>query len=316
VPAPSPTPPAENPGPEIIPANARYVSASSGNDSNAGSETAPWRTLAKAVSSVVPGDVVVLEPGTYGASGTTTNFERSGSSAAPIVFTSAPGSERAVIHGYVRVTASHVRLDSLVFDGPTGDIVAKTTENPKGEQVQVSIMHGTDVELSNSEVRESAWHAGVFVSNAANVRILSNYVHDNGDASTGANLDHGIYWCSGGSGIVKNNKIEDNVAWGVHLYPNATNVVVSHNTITGNGKGGVIVANESSDNQILNNVVTNNNGYGIRAYELSGSGNVARENLLWNNGQNTYGTGISFSGTVVADPKSMSGALLASFGAP
>jgi parallel beta-helix repeat protein len=296
-----------------IPPSARYVSASSGNDSNSGSAEAPWRTLSKAVSSVVAGDVVVLEPGTYGAVGTTTTFGQSGSSSAPIVFTSAPRSEPAVIRGYIRVTGSHMRLDSLIFDGPTGTVVPKSTTNPQGEQVQVSIMYGTDVALTNSVVRDNSWHAGVFVSKATDVRILSNHIRDNGDAATGANLDHGIYWCSG-SGVVRNNWIEDNVAWGVHLYPDATDVIVSHNTITGNGRGGVIVARESSGNQLLNNVVANNNGYGIRAYELTGSNNVARDNLVWNNGQNTYGTGISFSGTVVADP-STSGDTLSEYGA-
>jgi parallel beta-helix repeat protein len=284
-----------------IPSDARYVSASAGNDSSAGSATAPWRTLAKAVSSVAPGDVVVLEPGTYGGSGVTTNVTRSGSAAAPIIFTSEPGAARAVVRGYVRIIASHVRFDSLVFDGPTGGIVAKSSSNPGGEEVQVSIMYGTDVTLSNSEVRDNDWHAGVFVSDATEVDLLSNYVHDNGDAATGANLDQGIYWCSG-SGTIENNVVENNVAYGVQLYPTAAGVTVSHNTITGNRSGGIVVGNEASGNQIVNNLVANNSRYGIRGYNLTGGGNVARENLLWSNGENTAGSGISFSGTVVRDP--------------
>jgi hypothetical protein len=217
-----------------------------------------------------------------------------------------------VILDYVRVTASYVRLDSLVFDGPTGPVVPETSENPGGEQVEVSIMYGTDVELSNSEVRESGWHAGVFVSNATDIRVMGNYIHDNGDVATGANLDHGIYWCSG-SGIAADNRVEDNVAWGVHLYPEASNVIVQHNLISGNGKGGVIVARESSQNQILENLITDNSGYGIRGYELSGAENVAEDNILWNNGSNTAGAGITFSGTVVTDPDTLSDATLSSY---
>ncbi len=298
-----------------IPANARYVSASTGSDSSPGTEAAPWRTLTKAVSSASAGDVVVLEPGTYGARGTTTTFSRSGTASAPITFTSAPGKSRAVILGYIRVTGSHLHLDSLLFDGPTGAIVAKTSENPGGEQVQVSIMYGTDVELSNSEVRDNAWHAGVFVSNATGIRVVSNYIHNNGDYATGANLDHGVYWCSG-SGIVAYNRIENNVAWGVHLYPTSTDVTVTRNTVTGNDRGGVIVARDSSGSKVFKNIVANNEEYGIRGYYLTGADNAATDNITWNNDQNTAGSGIAFSNNIVANPDSLSSSVLASYGAP
>lgn len=311
------TPPAEwsaSGGEITIPATARYVSSNTGSDSNPGTEGAPWRTIEKAISSARAGDVVVLEPGTYGARGTTTNFSNSGTSAAPITFTGAPGQPRPVLLGYARVVGSHLHLNSIVFEGPTGGVVARTAENPGGEEVQVSIMYGNDVELSDSEVLDNAWHAGVFVSNATNVRIMSNYIHDNGDATTGANLDHGIYWCTGGSGVIANNRIEDNVAWGVHLYPTATNVQVVRNTVVGNRQGGMIVARESANNQLENNVVVNNGGYGIRAYYLTGAGNTATDNVVWGNGQNIAGAGLQFAGTIEANPLTMSAPQLAAYG--
>jgi parallel beta-helix repeat protein len=295
------TPPA---GGEIpIPANALYVSSATGSDSNPGTSASPWRSIAKAASSAGPGDVVVLMPGTYGAPGTTTYISTSGTASAPITFTSLPGSERAVIKGYVRIGGSHILVNSLDFDGPTGPVLARTSENPGGEEVQVSIMYGSDVELAHSEIRDNAWHAGVFVYAGSEIRIDSNYIHNNGDAATGANLDHGVYWCSG-SGSVTNNLVEDNVAYGVHLYPEANEVIVAGNTIAGNGRGGIIVANTSSQNQLLNNVVTDNAMYGIRGYDLSGKGNVARDNLLWDNGENISGSGIAYSGTLVQPPPS------------
>ena len=312
---PLPTPPAPpiTSSEVTIPANALYISASTGNDANPGTQAAPWRTLAKALSAAGPGATVVLEPGTYGELGQTTNFELSGTAAAPIVFTSQPEAARATIRGYVRITGSHLHLDSLLFLGPTGAIVPKTAENPGGQEVQVSIMHGDDVEVSNSEVADNAYHAGIFVSQVTDVRLKSDYVHDNGDASTGANLDHGIYWCSG-SGSITNSRIEDNVAYGIQLYPAATNVIVSHNTIAGNGRGGVIVAREASDNRIANNMVIDNREYGIRSYALTGTGNVASDNLIWNSGQATYGSGIAFSGTVTTVDPTSNGSLPTSYG--
>jgi hypothetical protein len=311
-PSPGSTP---RPSEVVIPADARYVSAGTGSDSNPGTQSAPWRTLSKAISGAGPGDVVVLGPGTYGGLGQTTSFSRSGTAAAPIVFTSQPGQSRAVVRGYVRVSGSHLQLDSLLFDGPTGQIVSPSSSNPGGEEVQISIRNASDVELSNSEVRDNDYHAGVFISLSSDVRVIGNYVHDNGNAALGANLDHGVYWFSG-TGVIAENRIEGNVAYGVQLYPEAEHVQVTHNTISGNGRGGVIVSGESAHNEISNNLVADNGEYGIRAYSLTGAGNVARDNLIWNSGLPTPGSGISFSGTVEVDPEQLSPSDAAAYGAP
>ena len=293
------TPPLENT--IEIPTGARYVSASTGSDSNAGTEASPWKTLAQAASAAKPGDTVVLLPGAYGALGITTSLSRSGNSGAPITFTSKPGSPDAVIKGYVRITGSHLLVNSLTFEGPTGPVLAQTSSNPGGQEVQVSIMYNSDVELRNSEIRNNAWHAGVYVYADENIRINSNYIHDNGDATTGANLDHGVYWCAG-SGEVSDNTISNNVSYGVQLYPEAVGVTVARNTITGNGRGGIIVADGSAQNQLIENLVSENAYYGIRAYDLTGPGNLARANFLWSNPENISGTGISYTETRLQRP--------------
>lgn len=99
-------------------------------------------------------------------------------------------------------------------------------DNPKGEQVQVWLQ-GANLELNTSEVRDNAYHAGIYAYKATNARILRDYVHDNGDRTqpNQANLDHGIYFDSG-SGLVANNVIEHNYAHGVQLYPSPHDVSV------------------------------------------------------------------------------------------
>jgi Right handed beta helix region len=246
---------------------------------------------------------VVLHEGTYGAPGTTTNVEKSGTTGAPITFTGSPGEARPTIQGYVRVVGSHLRFSGLTFDGPTGPVGARTSSNPDGEDVQVAIMYGTDVEVSGSEIRDNHWHAGLYVD-ATNVRLVGNWVHDNGDRSQSsqANLDHGIYW-EKGSGLVANNVVEDNYSYGVHLHPDAGPVTVSNNTIVGNGRGGVLVTENSVNNRIANNVVAHNAWYGIRTWALTGAGNVAEHNVLWRNGDDFSGTGLSLKSNLVADPR-------------
>jgi hypothetical protein len=298
-----PTNPAPPPAGDPIPAGAKFVAAG-GSDSNAGTQAAPWKTLSKALSSARPGDTVVLRSGSYGALGTTSQVSLSGTSSAPITFMGYPGEAKPEIKGYVRITGSHLRFSGVLFDGPTGPVLARNSSNPKGEEVQVSVMYGTDVEISRSEIRENGWHAGIFVYDATNVRVVGNYIHDNGDRSDSsqANLDHGVYWSSG-SGLVANNVIENNFAYGVHLYPDAAGVVVEQNTIVGNDKGGVIIAEAAANNRVLNNVIAGNALSGIKGYALTGGGNVAQGNLLWSNSRNFEGAGIALSSNKEADPQ-------------
>ena len=252
---------------------------------------------------------MVLRSGSYGASGETTTVNASGTAAAPITFVGDPSGGRAALAGYIRITGSHLRLANLLFDGPTGRVLPVTADNPGGEEVKVSVMYGSDVEIRSSEVRGGRWHAGIYVNDATDVRLLSNHIHDNGDRSNPAqaNYDHGIYWCSG-SGVVAHNLIESNVSYGVHLYPTAAGVSVTRNTIVGNGKGGVIVADRASGNRIADNVIAHNALSGIKGYNLKGEGNVATGNVLWANGSRDFdGSGIALSGNVQTDPKFVGG---------
>lgn len=270
-----------------IPVDAHYVSPT-GSDSNVGTATAPWRSLGRAVAAAEPGDTVVLRPGTYGAAGEVTRMNRPGSPGDPITFRGDPSAARPRIIGHVRITAPHQRFNHLLFDGPTGRTKAITPENPGGEQVQVSIMGAAsgldDVEISDCEVRDSAWHAGIYVDAEADIRLIGNYVHDNGDRSDPGqeNLSHGIYWSSG-SGLIAGNVVEHNVARGVQLYPSASDVLVANNTIVDNGKAGVQVGGDSSGVSIVNNIVADNGDRGIRSSGLTGSDNEAVRNLLWAN---------------------------------
>jgi len=268
-----------------IPADAHYVSTT-GSDSAAGTKTAPWRTLAKAIASVGPGETVVIEPGSYGARGTTTYFSSAGTAGAPVTFRGNPAAPMPQILGHARVDASYQRLNYLLFDGPTGPVKAPTADNPDGEQVQVSI-YGTavnGVEISDSEIRNSGWHAGIYASTANDVRITGNYIHDNGDFAdpVQANASHGIYFSSG-SGLIANNVIEHNVARGIQLYTNPHDLLIANNTVVANGKSGIQFGTETTNSIAVNNLVAYNGEYGIRSASLTGTGNVVQRNLVWGN---------------------------------
>jgi parallel beta-helix repeat protein len=268
--------------PYVLPTDAYHVSTT-GSDDNPGTARLPWRTLGHAADAAQPGQTVAVHQGTYSQPGRITRLERNGTASAPITFVGMPGEELPRILGQLRIDGDYVRVRRVIADGPTGAVAATSSDNPGGEDVQVWI-RGSHATLADSEVRESHWHAGVYVSEGAqDVSVVRNHIHDNGNFGNPgqANLDHGIYWDSG-SGRIAENLVEHNHAYGVHLYPDASGVVVEGNTIRNNGRDGVIVAARSSNNLIVGNLVTGNR-LGIRSYDLTGLGNIVRGNQLSGN---------------------------------
>ena len=74
---------------------ATYFVATSGNDANAGTETAPFRTITRSATVARAGDVVNVRGGVYHE---IVKISSKGTAASPIVFQSYPG-ETAVIDG-------------------------------------------------------------------------------------------------------------------------------------------------------------------------------------------------------------------------
>jgi hypothetical protein len=288
-----------------------YV-ATTGSDSNRGARHAPWRTIAKAVRAARPGDTVVFGAGTYGARGATTTADVSGTARAPITFKGSPDEPRPKILGHLKITGSYLGFSGFLFDGPTGQVKEISAENPKGEEVEVAI-DGDHDQISNSEIRGSDWHAGIYLSGADDVSIVGNYIHDNGDTDPCCyklqqNASHGIYFSSG-SGLIANNVIEHNVARGVQLFPGPHEVLVTENTIVRNGRAGVQVANDTLNSTVANNIIADNGDTGIRSDSLTGTGNLVIGNLAWHNSHGNLGPmteGLTLVDNIEAAPRFVS----------
>ena len=290
-----------------VPADALYVSPS-GSDQASGTRQAPFQTLAKAGATAEPGDTVVLLAGTYGALGVTQDMKHSGSAGAPITFRGDPSGPMPRILGHVRISGSYQHFNYLLFDGPTGQIKPPTADNPNGEQVQVTVIGSAvnGIEISDSEIRDSLWHAGIFAATANDIKITGNYIHHNGDVNDPGqeNMSHGIYFARG-SGLIANNVITDNVARGVQLYQGPHDVRIANNTIVRNGKSGIQFGNETTNSVAVNNIVAYNGEFGIRSSSLTGSGNEVRRNLIWANGTADWRTltdGLGFVDNLNVDP--------------
>ncbi len=273
------------------------------------------------LDTLVPGDVGCLRAGIHGARGTESFMTVSGTQSAPITLKGYPGDAIPTILGYFPIGGNNIVISGLLFDGPTGRVATTTTENPNGENAQISV-YGDNVEVSHCEIRNNGYHAGIYLATAFNARLISNYIHDNGrfGNTSSAYQDHGIYFASG-SGLIANNLIERNWSFGVHLYPSASNVIVQQNTIIRNVQSGVIIDNcapvgcapQPTNNLVVNNIIAFNQQHAFQSsIRLTGAaGNIIKNNLLWGNAAGDIPTderltrGLTFvnQNNIQADPR-------------
>ncbi len=282
----------------------------------------PGPNLKAFLDTLTPGDVVCLRAGEHGARGTEAFMTVSGTQTAPIILKGYLDEAMPTILGYFPIGGSNIVISGLLFDGPTG-LVNANPPNPPVERSPIAI-YGSNVEINHCEIRGSLSRAGIYLQNAYNTRLIGNYIHDNGnfsDPST-ANLDHGIYFGSG-SGLIANNLIERNYAFGVHLYPSASNVIVQQNTIVRNGRSGVIIGGwttncpntgcppQPTNNLVVNNIIAFNAYYAFQSFELTTTGHIIKNNLLWGNAGGNIPTderltrGLTFvnQNNIQADPR-------------
>jgi hypothetical protein len=101
-----------------------FVDAARGNDTNAGTMQAPWKSLAHALRRLKPGDTLCLRGGTYHEK---VSLTRSGTAEAPITIASYPG-ELAVIDGGLREFLDNPATAWEPYpDGAPGEFVSTRT---------------------------------------------------------------------------------------------------------------------------------------------------------------------------------------------
>jgi hypothetical protein len=320
----APPPPDPTLGAELPPplaqstGSAFYVATNTGSDANPGTITQPWKTIQKAMDALQPGQKayvragLYLTGGTFGTTGDRWVWSANCTASAPCSVLAYPG-ERPVLHGQVRLDGSYLRLSGVVIEGPLSRNVTSATER---RAMQVEITAGAHhIEFSHNEVRDNDYHAGIYLSTCHDIQILGNHIHDNGrftvdlDPLTGSgtvNVDHGIYWhdTNGGGNVFANNLVEHNRGSGLHLYPNAHDMIVTQNTFVNNGKEGVLISSTSDRLTVINNVATFNERHQIRVQ--AGAANLIQNNVIfsprssWSVIENTAGATVKDN--IVADP--------------
>ncbi len=260
-------------------AAATYHVATSGSDAGPGSAAAPWATIQRAVDAVAPGDVILVQPGTYAGC----RIERSGAPGMPCTLAAAtPGtvlinaaSPRNRHQSHVEVESFGVTISHWIIDG---------FEVAGGARYGIDIRGTDDVTVRRCNVHGSRV-TGIFDGFAERATYEDNESWNNGE--------HGIYHSNSGDDfIIRGNRLHHNAAAGVHMNGDLSQGgdgllsrgLVERNVIWENGMAGGsgINCDGVTDSIIRNNLLHDNHASGIALYGIDGAAS-SRDNLVAHN---------------------------------
>ena len=290
-----------------------YYVATTGNNSNPGTEEQPWRTVVKAVDTMIAGDTTYVRGGTYNEG--LIWFKRSGTHAASIKLLNYPG--ESPIIDFIDKTQFH----RILIQHQSGENVAMGYITIEGLEVK----NGHDgikfYSMHNSVIRRN-WihhnknqgtlgiggHHNLFDRNIINHN--GNFVGcANGDVTssggTVCNQTHGLY-LHGDSYVITNNLIYDNLAYGIQqngsstslyspkrhpspAFSGAGNWIIANNTLAyQNYRGGIVIwGSECTNARIENNIFYENSvnqsdfAQGIDFASSTSTGITIRNNLAY-----------------------------------
>ncbi|MDL2354362.1 MAG: right-handed parallel beta-helix repeat-containing protein [Pseudomonadota bacterium] len=289
-----------------------YV-ATTGADTNAGTQASPFRTITKAASVAKASTTVHVAAGTYNETVKTNN---SGTSSARIRYVSDTKWGAKIIgsgsEGMWTNNGDYVDIVGFDISGPGRLGILN--------YASFSLISGNHVHhLTVSGGCSGNGGAGIDNANysSSDDDIIGNVVHDIGVPGA-CNGIQGIY-SSNLRGHIYNNTVYRVSAWGIQLWHAANNVMIANNTVfangsagmgggivfgTGDSPGGVILDNTS----VVNNLVYANPGDGIREYcyagpECIGAHNTVANNLVYANGSAITMRVGGATATISADPQ-------------
>ncbi len=207
-----------------------YYVATTGDDANLGSATSPFRTLAKGVSVLNPGDTLLVRAGTYVGSSQLRDIPSGTSWDMPVTIQAFPGELPVIVpeprhHAITFAGNQYIVLDGMVVDGRGGHDGIKITYYTGGTQAH-------HIRIQNTEIKNCP-SQGLLVAGEGN-EFINLDVHDNGTNG----FTHGIY-LSSDRNLIDGGKYYQNTGWGIHVYPKATNTIVRNVHSFENGATGL-----------------------------------------------------------------------------
>lgn len=313
-----------------------YYVAQDGDDGSRGTELLPWRTIAKAASTLVAGDTVYITAGTYGERVVPRN---SGSVGLYITYAAYPG-DSATIDGsgillpewgglvtiadreYIRVSGlrvinagPHMENAGILVDGSSHIVIEDNyTRNTVSSGIGVwgsedIVIAGNEVELACNDGEQEC----ITVAGTRSFEIRNNHVHHGGPGSNGG---EGIDAKDGSSyGKVYGNHVHHVHSVGIYVdaWDKRTHDIEVYRNIVHDVAGnGIMLSSEMGGRlervRVFNNIAYHNQWGGIW---LSGccpeadshpmAGIQIVNNTLYNNGWEPWGGGIGIENADIED---------------
>jgi len=269
-----------------------YV-APSGNDLNPGSLTQPWRSLAKAASTLTAGQAVYVRAGIYEEvlvpqnSGTEGNYIIYSAYPGESVVINGSGIEIPRLHGLVNINnKSYIRISGFqVFNGGAGV--------PDGHwNFGIATQRSDHIVIDHNYVAQ-IYSVGIEIGQFSSYVLLdSNEVAYTNVGSTDNEVALSVTWFSHHVEI-RNNLVHDGFNEGINPVAGVHDVMVHHNTVSFMGRQGIYVdswteyqynisyySNVSHNNGLING----NGGFAISSEEGGMLQNVSfYNNIAYNN---------------------------------
>ena len=284
---------------------ATYYVATTGSNSNPGTESKPWKTVAHAVNTMIAGDTTYVRGGTYNEG--LIRFRRSGTQAAPIKLLNYPG--EAPIINFINPSQFH----RILIEHASGFANAMGWITIEGFEIRNGHTNIKFYNLHNSTIRRNWIHhansQGILGVGGHHNTFEHNIINHNGDfegclaAKVGCTLRHGLYM-AGNFYTIVNNLIYDNLAFGIvvngsssgykpssHPSPEfagasdwviANNVFAYQYSASGVNLWGSLVHRVRIENNIFyENNADGGSSQGLIFTSLGGTGNTIRNNLAY-----------------------------------
>lgn len=276
-----------------IPPCTHYV-AKNGNDSNPGTETAPWLTIKKAGDTAVAGNTVCVKAGTYDDR---LIPQSSGNSGSPIFFVAEAGvilsdqnitwqSKTAKLwEGMIEIAGkSYITISgfNIPFSGKAGILInggnnitihKNTVSDAVLSPIKVGWTQTNNIIIDSNTIsrnyrtggpgNNNGWEEGISISHGNNVEVRNNYIIKNGNGECIVTKD-------GTSHIkVHHNTIDSCSKPGIYLAgftADQTDIAAYSNLVKNTTNGGIRLGSEVGGRMsylsVYDNIVTGNVGSG------------------------------------------------------
>lgn len=273
-----------------------YYVATTGKDTNPGTQTTPFLTIQQGLSVLKPGDTLTIGAGTYAGLMNAWDYTISGTPTQQILIQADPAAPiGSVIINKGGLASGQTGPDGIDFEPGCNYITIKglTISGSALSRSGIRIEQSIGVKILNCIVK-GVQGFGIYTSHTTNVTVDSCTV--SGVLGSGES-GHGCYNSNNCvNATITNNTVHDNGGIGLHFNGDITQStpgLVQNATITGNivyNNAEVGVNCDGIQNSLIeNNLIYNNARHGIALYQII-AGGPSKNNIIRNNTVDQVGT--------------------------